>query len=368
MAFTPEEIKEARRIAEANRTRFNTGRPTTTTTPTATTEGADSEFNYTSDEVADKVVSRLKVTKYSTSEPEDYNFVRRSFADQYGFTRVSDLTPRVNSLAELWKKENNGVYPSATELYQWDVAHNSIGTFAAGYSRLSPSFTIVQPDGTWTRYHNDPIRGPSAAANQDTPDFELLKTGVRSQHGDVIPESDLQNILAGLSPISQPSGGGGGGGTARDPLVFDRRQLESAALDRWRGRLLEEPEDDVISQVVSDYIGKANAFWMQESGRLDFDTFVVDRIEGTDRSHFLYERKPEFQSHEEYIGGFRSATAKFGINNTATLREIEAGAHAGVGAAGFQERVSKTREARNVDGGGFSRNLANQMAQMGAMG
>ncbi len=327
-------------------------------------------WDYTNvEDVADAVVSRLKVTRYSTEEPEDYNFVRRSFADLYGFSRVSDLTPRVNALADLWKEEHNNVFPSATELYQWDVAHNSVASFAAGYSHLSPSFTIVQPEGTWTRYHNDPIRGPQAAANQDTPDHELLKTGVPSQHGDVIPEADLPNILAGLSPVRRTTGGGGGGSrVVRDPLVFDRRELESAALERWRGRLLEEPDDSDISQVVSDYIGKANAFWMQEAGRLDFDTFVVDRLESTDRSHFLYEKKPEFQSHEEYMGGFRSTVAQFGINKDATLREIEAGAHSGAGLEGFTERVSRTSEARLANAGAFSQQLANQLSQMGALG
>lgn len=328
--------------------------------------------------IADKIVisktvaETLKVIrgekKYATSETEDYNIVRRSFADLYEFDRVSDLTWRVNSLADLWKKEHGGLWPSISDMTQWDIAHNSIGTFAAGYSGLAASFTITQPDGTWIRYNNDPVRGPIASATQDTPDFEFIKTGVRSQHIDVIPQSDLAVILTGLSPIRQPTGGGGGGRAAREPMAFDRRELAEAAIDRWRGLLLEEPDDAVLDGLVSGYITDANAFWVNEAGRLDYDTYVTDRIRATERHGILYGKKPEFQSEAEYMGGFRQTVGQFGLGGRAALREIEAGATSGAGLAGFGERVGRTREARFAAGGGFSRQLANQMSQMGSLG
>jgi len=306
-------------------------------------------------------------TKYSTSEVEDYGIVRRSFADMYGFTRVSDITWRINSLADVWKDEHNGVYPSSTDFLQWDIAHNSIATFAAGYSNLAPSFTITQPDGTWTRYHNDPVRGPLPSATQNTPDFEFLKTGVQGQHIDVIPEADLPAILAGLSPIAQPRSGSSGG-VGRTERTFDRRQLEEAAMERWRGLLLEEPEDDELTTLVSDYIKNANAFWIRESGSLDFDTFVTDRIRQQERHSFLYSKKPGFQSEAEYMGGFRNTVSQFGLSSTGTLRELEAGASSGVGLAGFGERVERSREARTINQGSFSQRLAGSLAQTGLGG
>lgn len=323
------------------------------------------DYDFTPDAVATAVVSKLSPKKYSTAEPEDYRYARKNLADMYGLG-VADITWRVNSLAQLWADDHNGIYPSGSEMLQWDIARNSIGSLAAGYGQLPPSFTVVEPDGSWTRWNNDPVQGPTLGATQDTPDFEFLKTGVQSQHLAVIPSADLPAILAGLSPIGQPSGGGGGGG--RDPLAFDRRQLAEDATNRWRGLLLEEPDDATLDSLVSDYIGKANAFWMQDAGRLDFDTFVVDQVRATDRHQTLYSKKPEFQSEDEYMGGFRQSVSQFGLGSSAELREVEAGATSGAGLSGFTERVSRTREARLAAGGGFSRQLANQMAQMGDLG
>ena len=148
-------------------------------------------------------------------------------------------------------------------------------------------------------------------------------------------------------------------------MAFDRAQLAEQVTERWRSLLLEEPDQATIDSIVSDYISQANAFWMKEAGRLDLDTFIVNRVRATTRYTYLYEKKPDFQSEGEYMQGFKQTTARFGLGSTATLRETEAGAHSGVGLAGFGERVGRTREARLTNAGTYSQRFAASMAQSG---
>jgi hypothetical protein len=187
---------------------------------------------------------------------------------------------------------------------------------------------------------------------------------IQSFMGPIKPWADWQAIMQSMSPISQPSGGSGSG-AGRTPAAFDRAQLTEEATNRWRGLLLEEPDEATLNSLVSDYIAQANAFWMQDGGRLDYDTFVVNRVRAQDRHGYLYEKKPEFQSEAEYMGGFRQTVGQFGLNDRATLRETEAGAHSGAGLAGFGERVSRTSEARLANTGTYSQQFAASMAQTG---
>ena len=308
---------------------------------------------------------RPDVPQYSTARPEDYRFARKSFAAQFGVD-VSDLTFRVNSLAALWWGQHNKVWPRSSELLQWDVAQNSIWTFATGFSQFDTFFGVQSPEGETTFFYNDPIRGVtqdknifSAAPGLGDKAAEFIKSRT------VILEADIPAILAGLSPAKRPSGAGGAGRTAR---TFDRRQLAEAATDRWRGLLREEAEDAELDSLVTGYIKEANAFWLRESGSLDFDTFVTDRIRTQDRHSFLYSKKPEFQSEAEYMGGFRQTVGQFGLSSRGELRELEAGASSGVGLAGFGERVSRTREARVINQGSFSQRLAGSLAASGLGG
>ena len=310
----------------------------------------------------EKILTTPTPPKYATTRPEDYRFVRKSFADQWDLN-VSDLTFRINSLAELWREDHGGVWPRGTDLLGWDVAQNSIWTFASGASNLPATITLINDDGSEQRWFNNPVRGLiPVPAPIDAP---FTEEALQARRGAVISAADLPSILAGLSPISQPRGGGGTGRKARS---FDRRQLSEAATNRWRGLLLEEPEDAELDSLVSDYITEANAFWVRDSGSLDFDTFVTDRIRTQDRHAFLYGKKPEFQSEAEYMGGFRQTVSQFGLSSAGELRELESGASSGVGLAGFGERVSRTRESRLINQGSFSQRLAGSLAGSGLGG
>lgn len=308
----------------------------------------------------------LRAERYSTERPEDYRFARESFADQYSLG-VSELTWRINSLAEQYKSKFDA-WPRGTQMVEWPVAQNSIWTYATGISQLPLRFSIRDPEtGQKQQYINSPVRGLEPGAHPLLGKLYVPDDMAGALAGPSYTSDEFAQLVAGFSP-TKPRGGGGGGRAARDPLVFDKRQLSMSISDEWRTALLEDPDDATVTQIVSDYLTEANAFWLREAGRLDFNTFVTDRINATDRHTFLYEKKPEHLSDREYMSGFQQVVGQFGFSGRVASREIEAGAASGAGLAGFGERVSRTREARFAAGGGFSRQLANQMSQMGSLG
>ena len=303
---------------------------------------------------------------WSKVNPEGYSWIRRQIKDQFQLDTVSEISERTKFWASRYKStETDGKrWPNQHELLQYQPFIDSLWHYASGRSALSPGFGVTGDDGGTWWVVNDPMLGFSQPSL-----MSLLKgtgdVGSNLRNLTVYESFDaMDDIAASFAPIGAgPSGGGGGGG--RTALAFDRRQLEREGTERWRGLLLEEPDENVMSGHISDYMTEANAFWMTNGGRLDFDTFLVDRIEGTPRHSYLYSSKPSFQSDGEYMAGFRNVLAGQGINEQATLREIEAGASSGAGLAGFSERVGRTREARLTNVGGFGNQLAGNMAATG---
>jgi len=299
---------------------------------------------------------------YSSEQRDQYREAQRlavnQIDSQFGKGIVAaDLNGRTNWAANHYRI-TNGRWPTARELIAYGPYQDSLWTFASGATFFDPIFDIRNEDGSRTTYVNS---GLTWVALDDQGAYWEHENNRR------LPEytiDQVQDILQSLSPVSQPSGGSGSGG-GRAPAAFDRAQLTEKATDRWRGLLLEEPDEATLTQLVSDYIAQANAFWMQDGGSLDFDTFVVNKVRAQDRHTFLYKKKPDFQSESEYMGGFRQTVSQFGMNDRAALRETEAGAHSGVGLAGFGERVEKTREARLINTGTYSQKFAASMAQTG---
>ena len=301
---------------------------------------------------------------YKEAMGDQYDMVRRLAKDQWGFPSVAMLNDRTNWIAEQYKRDF-GRWPSATELLAYPPYQNSLGHAASGLAFIEPIFGITG-EGFFL---NHPINGIEKI---DSSDQALLFSGLtftgKNPNSDArVYDSfdDVFAVAAGFSPISSGGPGRRGSGAGRAARAFDTRELSEGVTDRWRGLLLEEPDEATTSRIVGDYTTEANSFWMSEGGSLDFDTFVVDRIRREARYKTLYSRKPGFQSEQEYMGGFRNAVAGAGINPQATLREVEAGATSGAGLAGFSERVGRTREARLTNTGGFGNQLAANMAATG---
>ena len=316
-------------------------------------------------EEIEKALAPKTPPRYSAEEPEGYRFARGEVADQWELN-VSSLTTRINRLAQAWKDEQGGIWPLAMDLLNWDTAQNSIWTFASGASQMPYRFSLVNSEGGIQSYINDPVLGLIEFDDPLVGKTFVAEDMLKARRGPIIRVADFASIIAGFVPLSRRTAGGGAAGPApRKALAFDRRELASSAFDEWSESLLEEPDDSELDRLVTDYISEANAFWMREAGRLDFNTFVADRIKATERHGILYRKKPEFQSDAEYMGRFRQAVGQFGLGSQAALREIEIGATSGVGIAGFTERVGRTREARLINQGLYSQRFAASMAQTG---
>ncbi len=300
---------------------------------------------------------------YANQNRDQFREVRQLTKEQFDLPRVADLDSRVNTLAARFKSEFKR-WPSAFELLNYEPYLNSIAVMQSGTPfSLPPLFTFNDEEGTQQWVLNNPIDGP-----QILDPFAI--SAISRGDPNIVPGipfiADVPGLIASFQQIRQPSGGGGGGGgVGRTAIVFDRGELIEGATERWRGMLLESPDDSAIGSLVSDYMKDANAFWMKEAGRRDFDTFVVDRIRQQPRYNYLYSKKPGFQSETEYLGGFRQVAGGLGLNASATLREVEAGASTGVGLAGFGERLSGIREVRTANAGAFSQRIAASAGQMG---
>ena len=297
---------------------------------------------------------------YSDVRRDQFREVRQVTKDQFGFiTNVANLDVRVNVIAEQFRNEK-GHWPQAGELLNYPPYLQSLEVLRSGtWAVLPPLFGMTDEAGGTQFFQNNTISGP-----------RVISPNIgRVLQGDfpILTNVQVQGLLEGFQAIRQPSGGGGrgGGGAGRAKIVFDKAELTEGATERWRGMLLESPEDFDIDSLVSDYTTDANAFWMREGGRRDFDTFVVDRIRQQPRYNYLYSKKPGFQSESEYLGGFRQVAGGLGLNASATLREVEAGASTGVGLAGFGERLSGIREVRTANAGAFSQRIAASAGQMG---
>ncbi len=295
---------------------------------------------------------------YSDVRRDQFREVRQLTKEQFNLPRVADLDSRVNVIAERFLNER-GHWPSAFELLNYPPYLQSIDVMLSGTPfALPPLFGMFDEGGTAQFFQNNSIDGPRL----------ISPNPGRILQGDfpIFTSVQVQGVLEGFQAIKQPSAGSGRRGAAgRAAIVFDKGELTEGATERWRGMLLETPNDADIASLVSDYTTDANAFWMREGGRRDFDTFVVDRIRQQSRYNYLYSKKPGFQSETEYLGGFRQVAGGLGLNASATLREVEAGASTGVGLAGFGERLSGIREVRTANAGAFSQRIAASAGQMG---
>ncbi len=120
--------------------------------------------------------------------------------------------------------------------------------------------------------------------------------------------------------------------------------------------------------IVQDYEKEAKAFWRRGGATLDFDSFVLERLEQTGRWNTLYRKKPEHLSPQQYLSRFTNIAESAGLSDVATQRAITTGAASGASATGFQERLRGTREFQIRNTGSMGQRFAGQFAQLGALG
>jgi hypothetical protein len=328
-----------------------------------------------------------KVT-WNSIDPAAWNYVSDATKESYGFTNSTSYKVRINEAAAKFHGRT-GVWPSATELLADETYQRYMGNLKSKMPTLPVTFAVDNQV-----YYNDPFTGPQwvftagetylgslagdggglrSSGPREPPidnsaEIAALSNPMGAPSGPMgLPKfnwtrDEFVSIMTNMGPAHGPSGPSGSGAAGRTTIPFDRADLIEQASDRWRGLMLEE--GDNIEGIVDAYIDASNAFWIGEAGRLDFDTFLVNKARETGRYKQLYSRLPSHQTEEEYIAGFRQTSERFGLNPTVTRRETVAGAEAGVGLAGFSDRVSRTREARLANTGGFSQQLASTFGAM----
>ena len=109
-------------------------------------------------------------------------------------------------------------------------------------------------------------------------------------------------IAARIPGFSGLTSGGGARGptTAEIRASFDVGQLAGRAGDLWRGYLVEEPKDArSIARAYVDAVARTGG-----KQKIDFDTFVVDRIKKTPRYAVMSKNKPKGMDYMNYIAPF----------------------------------------------------------------
>lgn len=170
----------------------------------------------------------------------------------------------------------------------------------------------------------------------------------------VIPTDVLRQILQ-----PQPIGGGGGGGSL--PFTLDRNAVAERIRNDWRQLMLEEPNAEALAD---KYIAEAKAF-RRKGGSLDLGVWIRTEARTTPKYNVLYGRKPETMSEDQWIGQYTAGARSFGFNETATVREIEAGASSGAGIGGFMDRVGNVREASLQ--APFTQRMVNAVGRLGPL-
>lgn len=299
--------------------------------------------------------------KYSTADPR----TATNHAIVSEWLKNNGLSSSVagdfaNDLAsDFFRRE--GRWPSPAELLSDPSTQNRMTWASQGLYLLPPVFGVRGPDGI-EYFTNDPNGGlvPIDTSGGVSRTFSFGNVPIFNP-------GDIDAILGTAQEGGGGGGrGGGGGGGGRAPAVFDREQLIAAAIQTWRGRLLEEPDN--VESLVDEYIQKANSFWMSKGGQLDFETFILGKAEATPRHKMLYARKPESMTHDQYLGQYVQAVRALGVSERTAMREVEAGASVGASAAGFSERLETLPEVVAGNQGTFSQRFAAQIAQLGVRG
>ncbi len=138
-------------------------------------------------------------------------------------------------------------------------------------------------------------------------------------------------------------GSSGGRSGSRKPTAeeirnqFDVKQLAEQVNDLNRALVLEEHADPM--KVARQYVDAIVSTGGEK--KIDFVTFVRDKIEATSRFKSIYRSKPEHVKAELYIAPYLQQAMGFGRPEEAAELAI-GGAQFGASAQQFQERLKRT--------------------------
>lgn len=176
----------------------------------------------------------------------------------------------------------------------------------------------------------------------------------------LLPHFTQEQLAKALKDATTPPPGSS---PARRVATFDRDNLIEQASTQWQGWLLEGPNLGAIDTIVDDYIREAGAFWTSEGGRLDFDTFLSNRLRTQPRYATIFRHKPEAMTEDLFLRQFR-AIGDLGLRPESSLTQLEASVTSGGSPSGQLQRVTRGREFQTS--GGFSQRLASVLSGLGS--
>lgn len=225
------------------------------------------------------------------------------------------------------------------------------------------AFKVQMPDGSIVAYQNSLTHGL-----REMPQFPSRGFGSAGQWEQNLPVYTLDQFQQTIQALKgKPKGGGGGGGGAgRGEFVVDKNQLKRSARDMWRRYLLDEPTN--VDSMVNDYVADASNFWKTKGGRRDFDTWMLDRIENSQRGRMLYNKRPDGMTMDQYLAEFSNTVAQVGLSGDMGQQAVARGMQSGADAVPFADQLERSREVMSQQQGSFSQKFANTLGQLGIRG
>jgi hypothetical protein len=350
----------------------------------------------------------------TTSEPKSFSsaspWVHQGYVNwlgqsTQGFVSTTTLNDFINGWAQRWKNQK-GAWPGDTDLFESPGFIGAVNdlvitsnvdmppvfqTNGTVYRRTILDGLRVIPDPSPSQQFVEQEQGPTVTirgveVDATSPLLPAIRAGqvppeaappkmiagdtfggsvarvatqeFRQKYG-AVPEFDLN---AAVQQAFTQTGGGGGGGTTRS-VTFDRDKLIEQATDYWHSLLLDHPDDTTISSVVDSYIKDATAFYVNQGGQRDFQTFLLGRIREQPRYNLIYKWKPDEVGESDFIQAFASPIANLGLSPGRTTEAVAAGAASGSSPVGAQRQVTMGRLFSQRPG--FSQQLASTIQSLG---
>jgi hypothetical protein len=267
-----------------------------------------------------------------------------------------------NQIADDWRART-GAFPTFVQVVNSPEVGQTLSWFGQGLYALPSVFGVRSASGT-IYYTNSPKQGLQQIRPGGMPGGALAGAPIYSEReiGQI-----LEGFSSGIFDLGSGGGGGGGGGGRAEPpqVVLDEAQAVNSIEDLWRSLLFEDPPD--AAGLAAEYEARANDFLLQ-GGRLDFETFVRDKIEGTARYQLIYGKKPAHMSAGQYIGQYLGTVRQLGLPPRMEEELAISGAKHGAGQAGFEERIRRGAYYQAQNQGEFSQKFAAMIAGLGIRG
>jgi len=304
----------------------------------------------------------IKPPTFDQSDPVAFNVIVETVRNMTGVsaTVARDFVERWGTSLGTADPKGLVAFPAAATLFnnadfvngvQWLPLWSQFPTGAP------PVFNLDMGDGTFQAFTADFLKGGQRVGGVNP--AEAAARGVPTGFVPGLPVVSLGDLIG--APPTPP----GGGGRGRADRAFDKNELREAGNNMWRSLLLKVDSDQVAS-AVDDYVRQANGFWKSEGGNLDFQTFMLERIRGTERHTSLYADKPSHMSEAQFMADATNVVNSFpSLRQSDRTGEIETTLTSGGSLAGQAQRIGSTERVFRANPQTFTTKLANTVSRLG---